>query len=467
MGLPELRGTAVIDAGATNTKIVLFSPAGEVVAERRAATRHVEGPPYRHIDPEVLAGLCRTALPELDGILPIDCVVPAAHGAALACLSREGGLALPVMDYTAEPPEEIVAAYRKIEPPFSEVFGPLLPMALTHGLQLYWQQRAFAEDFARIATIIPWIQYVGFRLSGAAVTEISSMSCQSQLMDVRAGKPSSLARRQGWDLLFPRMAKAWETIGTLLPEFRGTSFRGQGRVVAGVHDSNGNYLRYLAAGLGAFTLVSSGTWIISFDTETTVDALDPARDTNTNTDVFGRQVACSRFFGGREFEIVARDAPADAASLAAAARLVGQGTLALPSFSNSGGPMPGTGDKGRISGPFPQSTEEFASLAALYCALMCDQQLDAVGSRSRIVVDGPFAQNGVFLALLAALRPEQDVLASNLRDGTTAGAALLARIGPDGRLPQVGLDLKRIVPAPTAGLADYAARWLKESGGDF
>jgi sugar (pentulose or hexulose) kinase len=263
------------------------------------------------------------------------------------------------------------------------------------------------------------------------------------------------------------MAKAWETIGTLLPEFRGTSFRGQGRVVAGVHDSNGNYLRYLAAGLGAFTLVSSGTWIISFDTETTVDALDPARDTNTNTDVFGRQVACSRFFGGREFEIVARDAPADAASLAAAARLVGQGTLALPSFSNSGGPMPGTGDKGRISGPFPQSTEEFASLAALYCALMCDQQLDAVGSRSRIVVDGPFAQNGVFLALLAALRPEQDVLASNLRDGTTAGAALLARIGPDGRLPQVGLDLKRIVPAPTAGLADYAARWLKESGGDF
>ena len=273
MAKHNLRGTAVIDAGATNTKMVLFSPEGEIIGERRVATRHVEGPPYRHIDHEVLAELCRSALPELDRILPIDAIVPSAHGAALACLGEDGALALPVMDYTAEPPPEIIAAYRRIEPPFSEVFGPLLPMALTHAMQLYWQQQAFPALFARVRTIIPWIQYVGYRLGGRAVIEIASMSCQSQLMDVPHNRLSSLVHAQGWAPLFPPMVKAWDVTGTLSAEFRGDAFRGEGRILGGVHDSSGNYVRYLAAGLGAFTLLSSGTWIIGFDTTTGIDRL--------------------------------------------------------------------------------------------------------------------------------------------------------------------------------------------------
>ena len=44
----------------------------------------------------------------------------ASLGAALACIATDGSLALPVMDYTSEPPAAIVAAYREIMPPFSE-----------------------------------------------------------------------------------------------------------------------------------------------------------------------------------------------------------------------------------------------------------------------------------------------------------------------------------------------------------
>jgi sugar (pentulose or hexulose) kinase len=455
-----LRGTAVVDAGYTNTKVMLFGPDGAILAERRVASRHPKGPPYQHIDHAVLADLCREALPALDQILPVDAIVPTAHGAALALLDDRGELALPVMDYIEEPPPEIVASFKKVEPPFSEVFCPLLPMALTHAMQLYWQARAFPQDFARVKTIIPWIQYVGYRLSGKPVCEISSMSCQTMLVDVKTGGPSSLAIAEGWAPRYAPYAKAWEEIGTLLPEFRGTSFRGKARVLAGVHDSTGNYVRYLAGGLGPFTLVSSGTWLISFDTSTPFQALDPSRDTNTNTDVFGRQVACSRFFGGKEFEVLSENAPAEAASLEAVTRLMAQGTLALPSFTKSAGPMPGTGDKGRITGPQPQSLEERASLAALYCALMCDQQLNAVKSKHQIVVDGPFAQNPVFLSILAALRPKQKVLASDLRDGTTAGAAVLARINDRNELPHVAIALRPVEAPSIKGLKLYAETWL-------
>ncbi|MCA3560031.1 MAG: sugar kinase [Aestuariivirga sp.] len=458
MGQDGLRGIAVVDVGFTNTKIALFSKAGELLAERKAPSRHVPAPPYKHIDPEPMVALCRSALPELDAMLPIDAIVPTAHGAAMACLDAEGKLALPVMGYTSEPPAEIVAEYEKIMPGFDEALCPLLPMAITHGLQLFWQQRAWPDDFARVTTLLPWIQYVAFRLSGVRVTEISSMACQTHLLDIRAQAPSSMARKLGWDALFPPMAKAWETIGALKDEFRGPGFRGEARVLGGVHDSTANFMRYVCAGLDRFTLVSTGTWSISFDPSTSVDVLDPRRDTNTNTDVLGRNVCCSRFFGGMEFAAVANGAPAEAASLACVAALAARGTYAVPSFTMTSGPVPESLGKGYVKGPAAENAEERASLAALYCALMVSEQLDAVTSKDDIIVDGPFSQNPVLLAVLAQLRPAQKVKASALRDGTTAGAAALAMI-ENGKLPAIGIRMTDVTPAEIAGLAGYQAAW--------
>ena len=455
-----LRGIAVVDAGKTNTKVILFDAAGKPQASRTVASVNHEGPPYRSIDPYPLVAFCRSALSELDATLPIDIVVPCAHGAALACLAADGSLALPVMDYTAEPPADIIAAYRKIEPPFEEVFGPLLPMALTHALQLYWQQQKFGSDFARIKTVVPWIQYVAYLLSGSLVTEISGMSCQSQLMNVQKNTLSSLVHGQGWQGFFPPLAKAWEVIGTLRPEFKGTGFRGEARVLAGVHDSNANYLRYLAGGQSRFTLLSTGTWIIGFDTEAQVATLSHDKDMVSNTDVFGKLVACFRFFGGKEFEVLGEGISGDRASLSCVQELIDRGTHALPSFSDGGGPVPHVGGRGKIVGPVPERDEHKASLACLYCALMVAESLTAIGSAHDIIVDGPFSKNTVFLQVLAGLRGGQQVKASDLRDGTTAGAACLALM-PDGKLPHIPLSLTTIKPQGLVHLEAYQQTWAE------
>jgi sugar (pentulose or hexulose) kinase len=279
-------------------------------------------------------------------------------------------------------------------------------------------------------------------------------------VDVLGGGYSSLAKARGWDRLMAPMAKAWDVIGEFKPEFRGSDFRGHGLVLAGVHDSNANYLRYLAAGRGQFTLLSTGTWIIGFDTTTPLTALDPARDTASNTDVLGRPVACCRFFGGKEYEVMAGDVPPDAATFEILDSLIERGTFALPSFTDSGGPMPGTGNKGRIAGPEPATPAERATLASLYCALMVSQSLDAVSSKHDVIVDGPFAKNPIFLSVLASLRTDQPVLASALRDGTTQGAAVLALMEKDGTIPKIALDLKQVEQRTITGLAQYARQWL-------
>lgn len=447
------RGIAVLDVGSTNTKLLLFDAGLRVVAEEKAASARRDGPPYAALDPETTLALAARVLPAFDRVLPVDAVVPCTHGSALALLGADGVPVLPLMAYWAEPPADLRESYRREAPPAAEVACPLNPMALTLGLQLHWQAAAFPEAFGRVAAILPYAQYLAHRLGGRPVSEVTALGAQTQLWAVGANLFSSLARARGWDRLFAPMVPAWEAVG------RVPGLTGEGRILAGLHDSNANWLRYLAAGTAGFTLLSTGSWIIGFDDRTEVAALDPARDTAANTDVFGRPVASARFFGGVEFATLAEGAPAAAAGLPALARLIGRGTMALPSFTDSGGPLPGTGGRGRIAGPPPEGAEERASLAALYCALMTAELLDALGSAGRIVIDGPFAANPVYAACLAALRVPQPVATSRLTDGTAAGAAVLALMGPGGALPRCPLDLAPVAPAAVPGLAAHAAAW--------
>lgn len=450
------RGIAVVDVGFTNTKVMLYDHTLTLKAERKIASIHHQGPHYREIDVDPLVDFARRALVELDAILPVDAIVPCAHGACIVSLKADSSLAVPVMDYMSEPPPDVVADYQRQMPSFAESYSPYLPMTLLHAMQLFWQQRLLPQDFAQTTAILPLMQYVAHRLGGRLATEVSSMSCQSHLVDMRSGEPSSLARAQGWAEKFAPPAKAWEKVG----RFTAQGLRGAGHVLAGVHDSNANFLRYLAASQTHFTLLSTGTWIIGFDTDADMTRLDPARDIVANKSVLGKTVACCRFFGGKEFEMLAAGAAGDEATLAHVERFVSHGVMALPSFTDSGGPLPGTGGKGRITGGVAKTPAERASLASLYCALMVSESLDALESRHTVIVDGPFSQNSVFLSVLAALRPQQKIVASAARDGTAAGAACLALM-PDGTLPAIALDLRPAQPAAIAGLADYQSRWRK------
>jgi sugar (pentulose or hexulose) kinase len=460
MGRKLPRAILVADVGYTNTKALLFDTNLNLLAEHKITSPHSQGLHYGEIEIETVMAFFAKAIPALDAISPVDCVVPTSHGACIAAVKQDMSLAVPLMDYMSEPPSEILDGYTVRCPSFHETFSPQLPLALLHALQLYWQQSVLPVAFASATHILPLMQYVGARLGGRPVTEISGLGCQSHLLDMNTFEPSAIAKAEGWAAKFAPRVNAWDAIGTLHNRFRGDDFRGDGTILAGVHDSNANYLRYLAAGMQDFTLLSTGTWIIGFDTAADIKTLDPTRDIVANADVFGRRVACCRFFGGKEFEIVSAGTTGEEASLACAARLVSDGVMATPSFTESGGPLPGTGGKGRITGRV-KTREEKATLASLYCALMVSESLDAIHSRAAIIVDGPFSQNDVFLSLLAELRPGQTVSASNLKDGTAAGAACLALM-PNGIVPKIEIATRIIHPA-AIGVSDYASHWRTTS----
>ena len=112
-------------------------------------------------------------------------------------------------------------------------------------------------------------------------------------------------------------------------------------------------------------MISTGTWVIIMAVGGTA-RLDPEADMLANVDVRGEPVPTARFMGGREYSVLAGDAPADADEADIAA-IIASGALALPAFSDQGGPF--AARKGVIEGKAPTTPKARAALATLYSAL--------------------------------------------------------------------------------------------------
>lgn len=455
------RGIVVLDQGATHTRLVLFDHALNMRAEQSRISAQHDHLSYAALDLDSVIAFAREVIPQFDVLLPVDVVVPCAHGSALALLNETNALALPVMAYTAEPPADVTASYARLAPPFDEVFARTNPAALTLGMQLHWQETIWPDSFASAVTIQPLAQYLGYLLGGRAVSEVTSLGAQTHLWAPMVDAPSALAQGRGWaDRLAP-CAPAWSEIGHLDSTWRGAGFQGRGKILAGIHDSSASFLRHTTARSGRTALLSTGTWIIGFDDEADPGGLNPDHDTATNSTIQGKPVACCRFKGGAEFAAIAGDADPGLATQDTVSGLIARGVMALPSFTDSGGPAPGTGGLGRIVGTCETEADR-AGLAALYCALMSALSLGHVWGANpapTLIVDGPFAENRAFLQCLAGLLPDTEIHSSTNAMGTAAGAALLAFADTAGTIPAQPATTSLVAPVALPGLPAYAARW--------
>ncbi|MEX0344756.1 MAG: FGGY-family carbohydrate kinase [Rhizobiaceae bacterium] len=456
MAHTDTKGIVVLDIGSTNTKAMLFDRDLNELASRTIPTRRLNEP-YLSEDTGPLLEFLLNAISEFDKLLPVDTIVPCAHGSALALLDDTNELALPIMSYEAQPPEPVCSEYELIAPSFDEVFAPTNPGALTLGRQLLWQETQYPEAFSKVRTILPLGQYVAFLLCGELASEVTALGAQTHLWDPVNKNYSKLAKSRGWANRFAPMRNAWDPLG----QIRGVELSGQGNVLAGIHDSNANLLGYL--GGGEFCLLSTGTWLIAFDTAIAISRLQPEFDQVSNTNLLGEPVACCRFMAGREFEIVADGDIPDGQSIGMIAELIKTGTFALPSFTDSGGPVPGSGGKGRIAGNLPDVPGYRASMSSLYCAQMTALALARLGTSERIIVDGPFAANSTYLSILAGLMSSCEIVASNEPNGTSRGAAMLALMG-DSNLPAISPSLTAVDNAQVEGLSDYHNVWLAMVG---
>ena len=457
----KLEVVAVLDVGRVNVRLLAVEPDGGVVSIRSAPNEALIGEPYPHCDTEHIWRWLKAALGDFGERFAVRAIVPTGYGAA-AALVADGDLVLPIMDPGAEPPEDIANVYARVAPWFEECCCPILPAGGTLARQLFWQSRVFREDFTRARWLLPFAQYWAWGLCGVPASEVTSLGAQTQLWNPRERDFSGLAKAEGWDVLMPPLRNAWDVLGTLDLEIATKcELPPDTPVLCGIHALGARYARYLAAGLDDFTLLSRGRWLVAWNTALPVAELDPLRNTVANMDLLGRPVACARFMAGREYALIAgADNRADA-GIGDVEALIAAGTVALPSFGDSGGPFAESAGRGMIAGPAPDTTRARAALASLYVALMTSAMLDLLGSRNPVVLEGGRAEDVLLAHLLAALRPDQPVAFTRESDGAALGAALLW--GWQERQEPARIDLVTIEAPRIEGLGRYAAWWREEA----
>lgn len=417
---------AVLDIGKSNLKLLVASDDGWPIETMLVPNAATSSGPYLAYD---LAALEAWFLDALAGVArrhAIGAVIVTAHGCG-AVLTDGRSAVLPMMDYEAASPPEIDRAYALMAPPYAEVFCSNGSGAMRLAKQLLWQETACPAEFARATCYLTTAQYVAMRLGGRSASEISQLAAQGHIWDAVGRRPSSIVRARGWDRLLPPLADAGAVLGTVSEAvMRRTGLSPATEILCGVHDSNANLFRYKTAGLREASVLSTGTWVIGFNRGLDPAELDRDRAMVLNIDVDGETVPSTLTMTGREYDLIRRDHVADDAEvLAAIPKLAAQRTLALPSFVGDDGLFSGAGRRGRITGRAPDAPAEWQALAVLYAAFTASHCLDALASKGRIIIDGGFAANVPFARVLATLRPNQLVSASQSRDGTALGAALL------------------------------------------
>ena len=448
---------AVLDVGKTNVKLTAATREGVLLETMSVVNGPVPGPPYLHIDTDRIEAWLFDALPALARRHPIAAIVVTGHGSAGA-LVDDKRLIMPMIDYEAEVPEAINVAYVEAARPFLPLGSPLMAGATHLARQLLWLETEWPDAVARARWYLGGPQFWAFRLSGSTASELTYLAAQSHLWDFDECGFSRIVVSRGWQRLIPPLTPAWQTVGRIRPDLASRlGMSADIEILCGIHDSSANFYRYQQAGLIDLTVISTGTWIVGMSDGSAPAAGYAKGYVTRNLDVDGRQLSGILAMGGREFAVIADEAPDEPVAAATVAALIATGTMALPSFVDQDGVFPGSAMNGRIVGPPPATPAARRALALLYVALLTDVCLARLGADGTIVVDGSFAKDPLYPALVGALRPECPVLFNTDAYGTAAGAALLAGHARRTKAAAVALD-----PAPTIdlpGLADYRKAW--------
>lgn len=444
------RHIAVLDVGKTNAKLALVD--GDSLSEIAVFTRPntvLKGPPWPHFDLEGHWEFFLNHLAKLHKSQGIDAISVTTHGAAAVLLDAAGDLAAPMLDYEYDGLDTLAAHYDALRPPFSETGSPRLGMGLNLGAQLYWQFRTDPTLKDRVAHVLTYPQYWGFRLTGQMATDVTSLGCHTDLWNPWAGQFSSLVARLGLADSLPLAHPSGDVLGTVTSDIVARTGLSQDTpVVCGIHDSNASLLPHVLGRIGAFSVVSTGTWVVVMSVGGQATSLDPGRDTLVNVNALGQAVPSARFMGGREYEIIRAGADTRVTD-ADRALVLADEIMLLPAVEPGSGPFRG---RAATWTKEPQGQGQRMAVLGFYLALMTKTCLDLVGADGPVIVEGPFAGNREYLDMLASLhRGGVEIAVSTT--GTSVGAAML--FAEDSVPPHT----RQVAPAQSPLLAHYAAAW--------
>ena len=356
----------------------------------------------------------------------LDKFVCTAHGTSIALISYDDKELLACTDYEYKF-DKLFNNYKKIAPKFNESFSPFLENGLNIGQQIYYLYKKKQQLIKETKYILNYPQYIVWKLTSSFSSEISYVGCHTHLWDFKRNKLSSFVKKIKLEKKFPKIRKAWDTIG------QRKIGESNLKIINGIHDSNASYLYFKNSDIKNFTLVSTGTWYIIFNQKTPLKNLNPSLDMLANIDVFGKPVPTMRFMGGREYDHL-MGVFKISNKTRAIKNFSFHNYLIYPSYASGGGFSINKINIGFYEG---LNKGQIYYLICLYISFVINFCLNQMRSSNTIILDGPITKNITIMKILSSLRKKQIVLKNKREIGTTLGATNLFNIKKKNKLQTV------------------------------
>ena len=386
---------AVLDIGKTHAKVILFdSHKLKELEVFQTENIILTDSLYPHFDIESLKEFIINSLSNLAKKYIVDSIFTSTHGACMALMTK-GELALPVLDYEFEGPDQLKAEYDEVRPTFDLTGSPRMDLGLNLGAQLYWQSKYFSKEFAKVDQILFWPQYWSNWLTGVAVSEISYASCHSDLWKIRQKEFVGLeAFGVGSHVQYPPIRSAASVIGNLRKDIsKKTGLTQNISVYCGAHDSS---LALVSAFLNKklpCSILSTGTWVTIFALGSDNANISEQTGLMISNDCFGNLVPNYRFPAGKIYERQIKQKSGSSINH----RELNASDICIKNFENI--------EKASFVYKGSEKEVNFQDIETsrtetLVSEILANQTLiglQAIGSKGPIICSGPFANNKKFL----------------------------------------------------------------------
>ena len=425
---------AIFDVGKNNKKLFLFDEPYNILWEESKKfdeTKDEDGFPCEDI--AKLTDWVKETFNRImsDERFDVKAVNFAAYGASFVYLDDKGEVIAPLYNYLKPYP-------KKLKDQFYETYGGESVVAkqtaspvlgnLNSGMQLYRIKYEKPELFKKIKYALHLPQYLSYILSSELNTDITSIGCHTNLWHFEKNNYHEWVKQEGILEKFAPLLPCTEVAALIQNTIA---------VGAGLHDSSAALIPYLSAFREPFILLSTGTWCISLNPFNQ----SPLSDDELNQDCLcylsyeGKPVKASRLFAGYEHEQQVKrlsehfNKPLDYYATVSADVELLQKTKQRAVQSQKNEQSVTTGPSAFAK----RDLTDFKQYEEAYHQLIADLTLQQMHSTNlvlkgvpvkKIFVDGGFANNLIYLQLLALSFPEIEIYAASVAQASAMGAAL-------------------------------------------
>lgn len=425
---------AIFDIGKTNKKLFLFDEEGKIAWNTSTTFPTVKDEDgFVADDLDAIESWMIKTMTELidNGQWIIHSINFSGYGASLAYLDEQGHRLPLFIDYLKPYPEELINSFFENYGPKEkfcrETASPYLGM-LNSGLQIYWLKYIKPEWFEEVRYVLHFPQYLSYLFSKTPLAEYTSIGCHTGMWNYQKKDYHRWIDDEGIREILPPIKPSDTWINA--------TFQGKPvRVGTGLHDTSASLIPYLKVEKEPFLLLSTGTWTLSVNPFSRDDLSrdDLENDCLNFLRIDGQQVRTARLFLGREHEIQVNRLSdhykvnkTDILNLKWDPEAYRKSKEINPfpfEFQHLKAESKGTDQKDERVDKSVDWIEAYYQLMDHLVPLQIEAIQRARGSQdiSRLIIEGGFIHNEIFVELLRQALSGWEVRTSDLKGGSARG----------------------------------------------